>query len=49
MGRVAGQLPFAEGEGVVPYNGGNFNVWHGPASGRRFDAFLSFAPGIPKE
>ena len=41
MGRVAGpiQLPPEAG---VPYNGGNFNRFHDPSSGRRFDAFLSF-------
>jgi hypothetical protein len=31
--------------GKVPSNGGNFNVFHEPSSGRRFDAFVVFAGG----
>jgi hypothetical protein len=41
MGRVVGPLQLPP-EAGAPYNGGNFNRFHDPSSGRRFDSFLSF-------
>ena len=44
MGRVSGPIQVPP-EAGAPYNGGNFNRFHDPSSGRRFDAFLSFGAG----
>lgn len=42
-GQPNGIFQFSEDLGAPP-SGGNFNRWNEPASGRRFDGFVSFAP-----